>query len=77
MASFAVTETTKQSHHTYTHMAHITDGTSVTFAIGEAVPEWCTHTPIGGGSTGPTATCGVPLNYRIGYGDGQLKAWGW
>lgn len=41
----------------------ITDGTSTTFAIGEAVPEWCTHT-WWWWYNGTTATAAVPLNSR-------------
>jgi prepilin-type N-terminal cleavage/methylation domain-containing protein/prepilin-type processing-associated H-X9-DG protein len=37
------------------------DGPAYTFAIGEAVPEWCTHT-WWWHSNGTTATCAVPLN---------------
>lgn len=46
-----------------TKIAAVLDGTSTTFAVGEAVPEWCTHTwwyhP-----NGVTATTAVPLNQR-------------
>ncbi|MFH1918976.1 MAG: DUF1559 domain-containing protein, partial [Planctomycetota bacterium] len=42
--------------------AEIEDGTSNTFAVGEAVPRWCTHT-WWWWFNGSTATCGVPLNY--------------
>jgi len=37
------------------------DGPAYTFCIGEAVPEWCTHT-WWWHSNGTTATCAVPLN---------------
>jgi len=48
-----------------TPLSSIRDGASKTFAIGESVPEFCTH------STWfyfnhNTATCGVPLNYQVG-----------
>ncbi|MCU0877356.1 MAG: DUF1559 domain-containing protein [Pirellulaceae bacterium] len=41
----------------------ITDGLSNTFAIGEAVPAWCTHT-WWWWFNGTTATCAIPLNYK-------------
>ena len=42
----------------------IRDGTSQTFAIGEAVPEWCRHT-WWYWFNGVTATCAIPLNYKM------------
>jgi prepilin-type processing-associated H-X9-DG protein len=42
-------------------IARVTDGTSTTFMIGEAVPEWCTHT-WWWHCNGVTATTAVPLN---------------
>ena len=42
-------------------MAGVTDGTSSTFMIGEAVPAWCTHT-WWWWCNGATATTAVPLN---------------
>lgn len=39
----------------------VTDGTSNTFAIGEAIPEWSTHT-WWWWYNGSTATCAIPLN---------------
>jgi len=47
----------------YTKFSHVTDGTSTTFAVGEAIPAWCTHT-WWWWYNGTTATCGIPLNYR-------------
>ncbi|MCL4193229.1 MAG: DUF1559 domain-containing protein [Thermoguttaceae bacterium] len=44
-----------------TKMAAISDGTSNTFMIGEAVPRWCTHT-WWWWFNGTTATCAIPLN---------------
>jgi prepilin-type N-terminal cleavage/methylation domain-containing protein/prepilin-type processing-associated H-X9-DG protein len=41
----------------------VTDGLSNTFAVGEAVPAWCTHT-WWWWFNGTTATCAIPLNYR-------------
>jgi prepilin-type N-terminal cleavage/methylation domain-containing protein/prepilin-type processing-associated H-X9-DG protein len=52
-------------------MASITDGTSTTFAIGEAVPAWSTHT-WWWWFNGTTATCGIPLNYLVENGDAYL-----
>jgi prepilin-type N-terminal cleavage/methylation domain-containing protein len=52
----------------YKNFAMITDGTSTTFAIGEAVPAWCNHT-WWWWFNGSTATCGVPLNYQVSRGD--------
>jgi len=40
---------------------NVTDGTSNTFAIGEAVPRYCTHT-WWWWFNGSTATCSIPLN---------------
>ena len=43
------------------NLAEVSDGTSNTFMLGEAVPRWCTHTwwwyP-----NGSTATCAIPPN---------------
>ncbi|MGQ9575169.1 MAG: DUF1559 family PulG-like putative transporter [Thermoguttaceae bacterium] len=47
----------------YTQLSHIRDGLSNTFAVGEAVPRWCTHT-WWYWFNGVTATCGIPLNYK-------------
>ena len=44
-------------------LAFITDGTANTFAVGECVPAWCTHTSWYNWNH-TTATCGIPLNYR-------------
>jgi prepilin-type N-terminal cleavage/methylation domain-containing protein/prepilin-type processing-associated H-X9-DG protein len=44
-------------------LSFITDGTANTFAVGEAVPRWCTHT-WWWWFNGTTATCGIPLNYK-------------
>jgi hypothetical protein len=57
----------------YKMMATISDGTSNTLAIGEAVPSWCNHT-WWWWFNGTTATCGVPLNYRIWQGDAYLRS---
>jgi prepilin-type N-terminal cleavage/methylation domain-containing protein/prepilin-type processing-associated H-X9-DG protein len=47
----------------YHDLAFVTDGTANTFAIGEAVPAWCTHT-WWWWFNGTTATCAIPLNYK-------------
>jgi len=46
-----------------TIFADIKDGTSSTFAVGETVPKWCTHT-WWWWYNASTGTCGIPLNYR-------------
>jgi prepilin-type N-terminal cleavage/methylation domain-containing protein len=43
------------------NFSNVTDGTSNTFAIGEAVPRYCTHT-WWWWFNGSTATCSIPLN---------------
>jgi prepilin-type processing-associated H-X9-DG protein len=47
----------------YHDLAFISDGTASTFAVGEAVPRWCTHT-WWWWFNGTTATCAIPLNYK-------------
>ena len=42
----------------------IRDGASKTFLAGEAVPAWCGWS-LWYWFDGSTATCGIPLNYRI------------
>ena len=42
----------------------IRDGASKTFLAGEAVPEYCGWS-LWFWFDGSTATCGIPLNYRI------------
>jgi hypothetical protein len=46
-----------------TPIAAVTDGTSNTLMIGEAIPRWCTHT-WWWWFNGTTATCAIPLNAR-------------
>ncbi len=48
---------------TTTRMRDVSDGTSQTFALGESVPAWCSHT-WWYYFNGSTATCAIPLNYR-------------
>ena len=43
--------------------ASVADGTANTFAVGEAIPAWCSHT-WWWWFNGTTATCCVPLNYK-------------
>ena len=51
------------NRHSATPIAAITDGTSNTFMIGEAIPRWCTHS-WWWWFNGTTATTAVPLNAR-------------
>ena len=46
-----------------TAIRDIRDGTSKTFAVGEAVPQWCCLSAWYS-YDGSTATCGIPLNYK-------------
>jgi prepilin-type N-terminal cleavage/methylation domain-containing protein len=47
---------------------NVTDGLSHTFAVGEAVAAWCAWNNWRW-SNGCTATCAVPLNYKVGITD--------
>jgi prepilin-type N-terminal cleavage/methylation domain-containing protein len=47
---------------------NVTDGLSHTFAVGEAVAGWCGWNNWRW-SNGCTATCAVPLNYKVGISD--------
>ena len=47
----------------YHDLAFIMDGTTNTFAVGEAVPRWCSRT-WWWWFDGTTATCAIPLNYK-------------
>ena len=58
-----------------TAIKDITDGTSTTFAVGEAVPAWCTHT-WWYWFNGSTATCAVPLNAPARPGRTLEQDWG-
>lgn len=46
----------------HTAIRDIRDGTTNTFAMGEAVPQWCQYSAWYS-FQGSTATCGLPLNY--------------
>jgi prepilin-type N-terminal cleavage/methylation domain-containing protein len=59
-----------------TTMPAISDGTSKTLAVGEAIPEWCTHTSWFFFNHS-TASCGVPMNYRKGQTDLRAAAGDW
>ena len=47
-----------------TRSVDIRDGASMTFLVGEALPTWCLWSAWFW-FDGSTATCGLPLNYRI------------
>lgn len=58
-----------------TRMSDIQDGTSNTFALGEAVPRWCTHS-WWYWFNGTTATVGIPLNAPARSGRTLEQDWG-
>lgn len=55
--------------------SNIKDGLSHTFLVGECVPEWCSHTSWFFFDHN-TATCAIPLNYRVGTGISMTEQWG-
>jgi len=58
-------------------IASLSDGTSKTLVMGEAIPDWCSHTSWFFFNHS-TATCGIPMNYRKGQVDlvGARNDWG-
>jgi prepilin-type processing-associated H-X9-DG protein len=59
-----------------TTFSDVKDGLSTTFALGEAVPRWSTHT-WWFWFNASTATCGIPLNYKKNTGNLESLAGDW